>query len=97
MTLESALLKQIIGSGDFDTWNRLKQHYLPQGEYQKIWTVVDKHTLKYHTLPSFEDLKMEIRSRDLQEKIYELSEIEILIKSNSNNSLNIVSDFIVNV
>jgi DNA polymerase-3 subunit delta len=35
--------------------------------------------------------------RDLQEKIYELSEIEILIKSNSNNSLNIVSDFIVNV
>ena len=76
LTLESALLKQIIGSGDFDTWNRLKQHYLPQGEYQKIWTVVDKHTLKYHTLPSFEDLKMEIRSRDLQEKIHAIETVE---------------------
>ena len=35
--------------------------------------------------------------RDLKEKIYKLSEIELLIKSNSNNSLNIISDFIINV
>ena len=33
---------------------------------------------------------------DLKEKIYEINEIEYLVKNNSNNSLNIVSDFMVN-
>ena len=31
--------------------NRLKQHYLPEGEYQKLWKVVDKHVHKFHALP----------------------------------------------
>ena len=34
--------------------------------------------------------------RDLQNKIFEINEIEVLIKSNAKNSLNIISDFIVN-
>ena len=33
---------------------------------------------------------------DLKEKIYEINKVEYLIKNNSNNSLNIVSDFMVN-
>ena len=33
---------------------------------------------------------------DLKEKIYEINEVEYLVKNNSNNSLNIVSDFMVN-
>ena len=33
---------------------------------------------------------------DLKEKIYEINEIEALIKSNNKNSLNIVSNFIIN-
>ena len=33
---------------------------------------------------------------DLQNKIFEINEIEALIKSNAKNSLNIISDFIVN-
>jgi len=76
MAIESALLKQIVEHGDFDTWNDLKQHYLPQGEYQKLWKVVDKHVHKYHELPSFEDLKSEIRSRELQEKIYAIESVD---------------------
>ena len=76
MAIESALLKQIVEHGDFDTWNDLKQHYLPQGEYQKLWKVVDKHVHKYHELPSFEDLKSEIRSRELQEKIYAIETVD---------------------
>ena len=35
-------------------------------------------------------------SEDLKENIYKINEIEVLIKNNSNNSLNILSDFILN-
>ncbi len=35
-------------------------------------------------------------SEDLKKNIYKISEIEVLIKNNSNNSLNILSDFILN-
>ena len=77
MTLESALLKQIISNSEFGTWNSLKEHYLPEGEYRKIWKIVDKHVHKYHALPTFEDLKLEIRSRELQEKVFAIEAIDI--------------------
>ena len=76
MTLESALLKQILSHADFQTWNGLKQHYFPEGEYRKLWKIVDKHVHKYHDLPSFEDLKLEVRSRELQEKVYAIETVE---------------------
>ena len=34
---------------------------------------------------------------DLKEKIYQINEVETIIKNNSKNSLNLVSDFIVNI
>ena len=34
---------------------------------------------------------------DLKEKIYQINEVETLTKNNSKNSLNVVSDFIVNI
>ena len=34
---------------------------------------------------------------DLKEKIYQINEIETLVKNNSKNSLNLISDFIVNI
>ena len=76
MTLASALLKQIISQGDFVTWNRLKSHYLPSTTYQKIHGIIDKHVLKYHKLPTFEDLKSSIRSRELQEQVYAIESVE---------------------
>ena len=33
---------------------------------------------------------------DLKKKIYQINEIETLIKTNSKNSLNIISNFIIN-
>ena len=33
---------------------------------------------------------------DLKKKIYEINEVETLVKTNSKNSLNLISDFIVN-
>jgi len=76
LTLASALIKQIISQGDFVTWNRLKSHYLPSTTYQKIHGIIDKHVLKYHKLPTFEDLKSSIRSRELQEQIYAIETVE---------------------
>lgn len=46
-----------------------------------------------------ESIKKQVNSWeicDLKEKIYKINEIEALIKKNSKNSLNIVSDFLVN-
>jgi replicative DNA helicase len=76
MAIESALLKQLLSHNDFETWNRLKQHYLPEGDYQKLWKIVDKHVHKFQALPSFENLKYEVRSRELQEKIYAIEAVE---------------------
>jgi hypothetical protein len=76
LTLASALIKQIISQGDFVTWNRLKSHYQPSKTYQKIHGIIDKHVLKYHKLPTFEDLKSSIRSRELQEQIYAIETVE---------------------
>ncbi len=46
-----------------------------------------------------EIIKIQAKSwkiEDLKVKIYELNEIEAIVKSNSNNSLNLVSDFFIN-
>ena len=46
-----------------------------------------------------EIVKIQVKSwetNDLKNKIYEISDIESTVKTNSNNSLNIVSDFFVN-
>ena len=34
--------------------------------------------------------------KDLRSKIYEINNLELILKSNSKNSLNILSDFIIN-
>ena len=47
-----------------------------------------------------ENVKFQAKSwkiEELKKKIYEIGNIEILAKSDSNNSLNIVSDFVINV
>lgn len=46
-----------------------------------------------------EIIKIQVKSwklEDLKVKIYELNEIEVIVKANSNNSLNLVSDFFIN-
>ena len=46
-----------------------------------------------------EIIKIQVKSwklEDLKVKIYELNEIEAIVKANSNNSLNLVSDFFIN-
>ena len=40
--------------------------------------------------------KLEEREKEMEKLIYQINEIEILVKKNSSNSLNIISDFILN-
>ena len=46
-----------------------------------------------------ENVKLQVNNwkiEDLKKKIYQINEIETLIKKNSQNSLNLISDFIIN-
>jgi replicative DNA helicase len=76
LNLTSALLKQIITQEDFDTWGNLRENYLP-AEYQVIHRVMTSHIKDYTKLPSFEDLKLSIRDRQLQEKIFAIEAVDV--------------------
>lgn len=68
MSLASALIKQIIDENNLDTWANLKEHYLPQ-EFRKVYKIIGNHVEKYHKIPSFEDLKFEIRDQSTLDKV----------------------------
>ena len=76
MNLTSALLKQIITQEDFDTWGNLRENYLP-GEYQSVHKVISTHLKNFGSLPTFEDLKLSVRDRKLQEKIFAVEAVEV--------------------
>ena len=76
MNLSSALLKQIITQEDHDTWGNLRENYLT-AEYQTLHRVIASHVKNFTQLPSFEDLKLSIRDRKLQEKIFAIEAVEV--------------------
>ena len=76
MNLTSALLKQIITQEDFDTWGNLRENYLP-GEYKSVHKVISTHLKNFGSLPTFEDLKLSVRDRKLQEKIFAVEAVEV--------------------
>lgn len=76
MNLASALIKKVLEESDFDTWMNVRKHYLPT-EYHRIFEVIDKHTIKFHKLPTIEELKLEIRDASTLDKVYALEGIEV--------------------
>lgn len=76
MNLASALIKQIITQRDITTWSALRENYLP-GEFKKLFRVIDKHIDQFKELPSFDDLKLEIRDKRLQERIFAIESVEV--------------------
>jgi len=76
MNLTSALLKQIITQEDFDTWGNLRENYLPS-EYQTLYRVMLTHVKNFTKLPTFEDLKLSIRDRKLQEKVFAIEAVDV--------------------
>jgi len=74
LNIASALISQILKLQDIETWADIRKHYLPL-EYQTIYSVINKHTETYHSLPTFEELKLGIRDSVTLEK---LSAIEVV-------------------
>jgi replicative DNA helicase len=69
-------LKQIITQEDFESWGNLRVNYL-SAEYQSLYKVMDTHIKNFRSLPTFDDLKLSIRDRKLQEKVFAIEAVEV--------------------
>ena len=76
MNLSSALIKQVLVLQDFETWSMTHKHYFPP-EYHTLYNIIDKHCESFHSMPTVEDLKFEIRDKVTLNKLYALEEIEV--------------------
>lgn len=76
MSLANALINKIIVESNLDTWANLKEQYLPQ-ELKKIYGIVSHHVDNYHKLPSFEELKFEVRDQSTLDKISLIEKEEV--------------------
>ena len=76
MNISSALLKQCITVGDFETWSYLRKEYLPT-EYHLLYEAIDKHCETHHQFPSFDDLKLNIRHPATKSKVYALEDVDV--------------------
>ena len=76
MNIASALIKQVILLQDSDTWSYLRRHYLPT-EYHTIFSVIDGHSQKFHKIPTFEDLRYEVRDSATQEKLLAIESLDV--------------------
>jgi replicative DNA helicase len=74
LNLPSALIKQVLELSDFDTWARVRKHYLP-AEYHQLFDAIDKHVTKYHKLPKVGELKLSVRDSNTLDKVYALDAI----------------------
>lgn len=82
MTLASALLHQILSQSEISVWTELKEIYLPS-EYKSLWKVINSHVDRYGSLPTFEDLKFEIRDSNLQEMVFAIESVETEVDANT--------------
>ena len=76
MNISSALLKQCVVTGDFETWSYLRQEYLPV-EYHTLYNSIDKHCETFHEFPSFDDLKLSIRHAPTRDKVFAIEAVDV--------------------
>ena len=76
MNIASALIKQVLTLGDFQTWSVTHKQYLPE-EYHSLYKVIDKHSADFHKMPTIEDLKFEIRDSSTREKLFAVEAVEV--------------------
>lgn len=72
MELASALIKQIILRQDIGVWTLTKKSYLPK-EYQPVWSSIDSFFERYSKIPTFEEIQLDVRTKEVKEKFYALS------------------------
>ena len=63
-------------SQDFETWTNVRKNYLPS-EYHSLFGIIDHHCEKYHKMPTFDDLKYEIRDSGVKEKFFAIEAVEV--------------------
>lgn len=76
MNIATALISSIIREQDIETWGSLRIEYLPK-EFHSIFRAVSKHFDLENALPSFDDLKLSVPSREVKEKITALESTEV--------------------
>ncbi|MDB4464582.1 DnaB helicase C-terminal domain-containing protein [bacterium] len=76
MNIASALIKRTLELRDFETWTQVHKRYLPS-EYHSLHSIIDKPSEKFHTMPSIEDLKLEIRDSNTREKLYAVEAVKV--------------------
>jgi hypothetical protein len=75
LNIASALIKQVITLRDFETWSYLRKEYL-SAEYHSLYKHIDSHCEKFHSLPTFEDLKLGIRDGKTREKVFAIESVK---------------------
>ena len=76
MNIASALISSLIKEQDLETWGNLQLDYLPK-EFHVIYRAISKHFEVENSLPTFDDLKLSIPSRDLKEKVTAIESLDI--------------------
>lgn len=76
MNLAGALIKQVLVLQDFETWSLVRKHYLPS-EYHTLFGRIDAHCEKFHSMPTIEDLKFEIRDKATLDKVYAIEALKV--------------------
>ena len=76
MNIASAFIKQVLDARDFESWSSVRKHYLPAA-YHRLFTEIDKHCEKFHELPTFEDLKFELRDGATKELLFAVDAVEV--------------------
>jgi replicative DNA helicase len=76
LNIASALIKRTLEIQDFETWTQVHKRYLPS-EYHSLHSIIDKHSEKFHKMPSIEDLKLEIRDSSTREKLYAVEAVKV--------------------
>ena len=61
---------------DFESWSSVRKHYLPAA-YHRLFSEIDKHCEKFHELPTFEDLKFELRDGATKELLFAVDAVEV--------------------
>ena len=76
MNIASAFIKQVLDVQDFESWSSVRKQYLPAA-YHRLFSEIDKHCEKFHRLPTFEDLKFELRDSATKELLFAIDSLEV--------------------
>lgn len=82
LNVASILLKKLVVEKDVEIWARIRKNYLPV-EVQPVYSVINKYFEEIGELPSFDALKLSIRSNAVLDKVYGIETSEDVDISNT--------------